>query len=110
MSMHSYDVDFKSTRTDACVITVIALVFPDASVSLHVPIQDRLTGEASLTDHTLILFTFIAHALNVPSQISSLSELFPALRALVSPLPTVHCTFVALQVAAPTEPVPTDIT
>ena len=33
MSMHSYDVDFKSTRTDACVITVIALVFPDASVS-----------------------------------------------------------------------------
>ena len=110
MSMHSYDVDFKSTRTDACVITVIALVFPDASVCLHVPIQDRLTGEASLTDHTLILLNFIVHALNVPVQRFSLSELVPALRALVSPLLTVHCTFVVLHRPALTEPFPTDIT
>ena len=110
MSMHSYDVDFKSTRTDACVITVIALVFPDASVCLHVLIQDLLTGEASLTDHTLILLTFIVHALNVPSQRTRLSELVPALRALVPPLPTMHCTFMVLQVAALTEPFPTDIT
>ena len=113
MSMHSYDVDFKSTRTDACVITVIALVFPDASVCLHVPIQDRLTGEASLTDHTLILLNFIVHALNVPVQRSSLSELVPALRAQVAqvpPLPTVHCTFVVLHRPALTEPFPTDIT
>ena len=77
---------------------------------LHVPIQDRLTGEASLTDHTLILLNFIVHALNVPVQRFSLSELVPALRALVSPLPTVHCTFVLLHRPAPTEPVPTDIT
>ena len=110
MSMHSYDVDFKSTRTDACVITVIALVFPDASVCLHVPIQALLWGEASLTDHTLILLTFIAHLFNVPVQITSLSELVPALRALVSPLPTVHCTFVVLHRPALTEPFPTDIT
>ena len=114
MSMHSYDVDFKSTRTDACVITVIALVFPDASVCLHVClhvlIEDLLTGEASLTDHTLILLTFIVHALNVPSQRTRLSELVPALRALVPPLPTMHCTFMVLQVAALTEPFPTDIT
>ena len=110
MSMHSYDVDFKSTRTDACVITVIALVFPDASVCLHVLIQDRLTGEASLTDHTLILLTFIVHALNVPSQRTRLSELVPALRALVPPLPTVHCTFVYLHVAALNEPLPARVT
>jgi hypothetical protein len=110
MSMHSYDVDFKSTRTDACVITVIALVFPDASVCLHVLIQDLLTREASLTDHTLILLTFIVHALNVPSQRTRLSELVPALRALVPPLPTVHCTFVYLHVAALNEPLPARVT
>ena len=50
------------------------------------------------------------HALNVPVQRSSLSELVPALRALVPPLPTVHCTFVVLHVPALTEPFPTDIT
>ena len=86
------------------------LVVPDASVCLHVPIQDRLTGEASLTDHTLILLTFIAHLFNVPVQRTSVSELVPALRALVSPLPTVHCTFVVLHRPALTEPFPTDIT
>ena len=86
------------------------LVVPDASVCLHVPIQDRLTGEASLTDHTLILLTFIVHALNVPSQRTSLSELVPALRALVPPLPTVHCTFVYLHIAALNEPLPARVT
>ena len=53
------------------------------------------------------------HALNVPVQRSSLSELVPALRAQVAqvpPLPTVHCTFVVLHRPAPTEQVPTDIT
>ena len=80
------------------------------SMSHHVPIQDLLLGEASLTDHTLILLNFIVHALNVPVQRTSQSELGPALRALVPPLPTMHCTFMVLQVAALTEPFPTDIT
>ena len=80
------------------------------SMSHHVPIQDLLLGEASLTDHTLILLNFIVHALNVPVQITSLSELIPALRAQVPPLPTVHCTFVVLHRPAPTDQVPTDIT
>ena len=91
-------------------VTVRAVMTIYASMSHHVPIQDLLLGEASLTDHTLILLNFIVHALNVPFQITSLSELIPALQAQVPPLPTMHCTFVVLQVSAPTEPVPTDIT
>ena len=46
------------------------------------------------------------HALNVPVQRTSQSELGPALRALVPPLPTVHCTFVVLQGAGLNELLP----